>query len=29
LAWVIVKVVLMFFGETRTGVVSRRTDTRF
>ena len=28
LAWVIVKVVLMFFGETRTGVLTRRTDYR-
>lgn len=28
LAWVIVKVLLMFFGETRTGLVTRRTNTR-
>ncbi len=29
LAWVIVKVALMFLSGTRTGVLSRRTDSRF
>jgi uncharacterized protein YggT (Ycf19 family) len=28
LAWVIVKIVLMFFSETRTGVLTQRTDYR-
>jgi hypothetical protein len=28
LAWVIIKVVLMLFGETRTGVLTQRTDYR-
>lgn len=28
LAWVIVKIALMLFGEARTGVLTQRTDTR-